>query len=412
MTDVNPLLAGIRVLDLSRLLPGPYCSLYLAQMGAEVIKIEDPDGGDYARQVPELFAQVNRGKRSITLDLRSLDDVSVFKRLVATADVVLESFRPGVMDQLGCGYETLKQINPRLVYAALTGYGQTGPYRDRAGHDINYLAVAGVLDQIGVQGGGPAQANVPFADLAGAMTCTIGILGAVIGARASGMGSMVDVSITDASAALNVIALASLRQRGITEARGNDLLSGALPNYTIYKCRDGRHLAIGALESKFFKRLLQGLAGTFPASLQRLLGKTGRKPKADGAPAARGMGDTERMHDIGRLRRQLWPLRVLLSALLRTRRRDDWVRLLEDLDACVTPILSLEEALCNEQLRARGMVMDDAGRPTFNLPIHFSNAQGIQAASPELGADAIDILAELNGGCKCNEPTQRDRFEA
>lgn len=214
--DVNPLLAGIRVLDLSRLLPGPYCSLYLAQMGAEVIKIEDPDGGDYARQVPELFAQVNRGKRSITLDLRQIDDVSIFKRLVATADVVLESFRPGVMDQFGCGYESLKQISPRLVYAALTGYGQTGPYCDRAGHDINYLAVAGVLDQIGVQGGGPAQANVPFADLTGAMNCTIGILAAVIGARASGVGAMVDVSITDASAALNVIALASLRQRGGT----------------------------------------------------------------------------------------------------------------------------------------------------------------------------------------------------
>lgn len=394
--DVNPLLTGIRVLDLSRLLPGPYCSLYLAQMGAEVIKIEDPDGGDYARQVPELFAQVNRGKRSITLDLHQIDDVSVFKRLVATADVVLESFRPGVMDQFGCGYESLKQINPRLVYAALTGYGQTGPYRDRAGHDINYLAVAGVLDQIGVQGGGPAQANVPFADLTGAMNCTIGILAAVIGARANGVGAMVDVSITDASAALNVIALASLRQRGGSEARGQDLLSGALPNYAIYKCRDGRHLAIGALEPKFLKRLLQGLALTLPAPLQRLLGKAKPKPPADRNHAARGMGDTQRMHDIGRLRRQLRPLRALLTVLLRLRRRDDWVCLLANQDACVTPVLSLEEALRNEQLRARGMVVDDAGRPSFNLPIHFSNAQARQAASPELGADAMDILAELN----------------
>jgi alpha-methylacyl-CoA racemase len=392
--DVNPLLAGVRVLDLSRLLPGPYCSLYLAQMGAEVIKIEDPDGGDYARQVPELFAQVNRGKRSLTLDLRRADDVIVFKRLVETADVVLESFRPGVMDHFGCGYETLKQINPRLVYAALTGYGQTGPYRDRAGHDINYLAVAGVLDQVGAQGGAPAQANVPFADLAGAMNCCIGILGAVIGARASGVGAMVDVSMTDASAALNVIALASLRQRGSSEARGDDLLSGALPNYAIYTCRDGRHLAIGALEPKFLVRLLQALAGTLPAPLQNLLGKAGRKPPAE------GMGDTQRMHDIRRLRRQLWPLRALLTVLLRLRRRDDWVRLLENQDACVTPVLSLEEALRNEQLRARGMVVDDAGRPSFNLPIHFSNAQARQAASPELGADAADILAELNGGGK------------
>jgi alpha-methylacyl-CoA racemase len=410
MADVNPLLAGIRVLDLSRLLPGPYCSLYLAQMGADVIKIEDPDGGDYARQVPELFAQVNRGKRSIALDLRRLDDVSVFMRLVETADVVLESFRPGVMEQLGCGYETLKKINPRLVYAALTGYGQTGPYRDRAGHDINYLAVAGVLEQIGAKGSGPAQANVPFADLAGAMNCAIGILGAVIGARASGVGALVDVSITDASAALNVIALASLRQRGKSEARGSDLLSGALPNYTIYQCRDGRYLAIGALEPKFLKRLFQGLAGVLPAALQRLLGAK-RKPQADGAHAARGMGDTERMHDIHRLRRQLWPLRALLTVLLWTRRRDDWVKLLEGMDACVTPVLSLEEALCNEQLRARGMVVDDAGRPAFNLPIHFSNAQGRQAASPKLGEDTADILNELNGSSKGSKPAQQNRFK-
>src|ERR1035437_750716 len=332
MAEVNPLLAGIRVIDLSRLLPGPYCSLYLAQMGAEVIKIEDPDGGEYARQVPELFAQVNRGKRSITLDLRQIDDVSVFKRLVATADVVLECFRPGVMDQFGCGYESLKQLNPRLVYAALTGYGQTGPYRDCAGHDINYLAVAGVRDQIGVQGGGPAQANVPFADLTGAMNCTIGILAAVIGARASGVGAMVDVSITDASAALNVIALASLRQRGGSEARGQDLLSGALPNYAIYKCRDGRHLAIGALEPKFLKRLLQGLTLTLPAPMQRLLGKAENKAQANGLPSARGMGDTERTYDIARLRRLLRPLRILLTVLLWTRRRDDWVRLLADQD--------------------------------------------------------------------------------
>jgi crotonobetainyl-CoA:carnitine CoA-transferase CaiB-like acyl-CoA transferase len=145
----NPLLAGVRVLDLSRLLPGPFCSLYLAQLGAEIIKVEEPGGGDYARESRELFAQVNRGKKSVTLDLREPQDVEAFKKLVATADVVLESFRPGVMDRLGCGYEALKKLNPKLVYASLTGYGQTGPYRDWAGHDLNYLAIAGALDQFG-----------------------------------------------------------------------------------------------------------------------------------------------------------------------------------------------------------------------------------------------------------------------
>lgn len=393
------MLTGIRVLDLSRLLPGPYCSLYLAQLGAEVIKIEEPDGGDYARQAAELFAQVNRGKKSITLDLRQPADVETFKRLVATVDVVLESFRPGVMDRLGCGYEVLRQINPRLVYAALTGYGQTGPYRDLAGHDMNYLAVAGVLDQIGAHGAPPAQSNVPFADLAGGLNCVIGILGAVIGARASGVGSMVDVSITDASAALNVIALASLRQRGHTHARGRDLLSGALPNYSIYKCRDGKYLAVGGLEPKFLKRMLQALSGTLPAALQRVVTNAiDRKESAGEGNVARGMGpNPERLLDVDRLRRQLWPLRVFLRVLLRTRRRDDWMRLLAASDACVTPVLTLEEALHNEQLRARGMVCEDeTGKPVFNLPIHFSDAQTRQAPSPLLGADNTAVLAELD----------------
>ena len=174
---MNPLLDGLKVLDLSRLLPGPFCSLSLAQLGAEVIKIEEPDGGDYARELsPELFDIVNRGKQSLTLDLRQAEDVARFKQLVESADVVLESFRPGVMDKLGCGYDTLKAINPRLVYASLTGYGQTGPYADRPGHDLNYLGYAGVLDQTGLPGKRPAMSNVQIADLAGgAQNCTIGI---------------------------------------------------------------------------------------------------------------------------------------------------------------------------------------------------------------------------------------------
>ena len=148
-------LEGIRILDLTRLLPGPFCTQYLAQMGATVIKIEEPDGGDYAREMPSLFSLINRGKRSVALDLRQTEDRAAFRALAADADVVVESFRPGVMDKLGCGYDTLKADNPRLVYAALTGYGQTGPYRDRAGHDGNYLAYAGVLGQTGPAGGAP-----------------------------------------------------------------------------------------------------------------------------------------------------------------------------------------------------------------------------------------------------------------
>ena len=244
---MNPLLDGLKVLDLSRLLPGPFCSLTLAQLGAEVIKIEEPDGGDYARELsPELFDIVNRGKQSLTLDLRQPDDVERFKALVKDADVVLESFRPGVMDKLGCGYDTLKAINPQLVYASLTGYGQTGPYADRPGHDLNYLGYAGVLDQTGLPGKRPAMSNVQIADLAGgAQNCAIGILAAVMGARQSGEGCWVDVAMLDGALALQSMALATHHQHGNSQPRGKDMLTGALANYNVYRCRDGKYLAVG-----------------------------------------------------------------------------------------------------------------------------------------------------------------------
>jgi len=399
----NPLLSGVRVLDLSRLLPGPFCSLYLAQLGAEVIKIEEPDGGDYARESPELFAQVNRGKKSVTLDLRKAEDVTTFKRLVEGADVVLESFRPGVMDRLGCGYEELKKITPKLVYAALTGYGQNGPYRDWPGHDLNYLAIAGVLDQFGRAGGPPAQANLQIADLAGGgLTCVIGILAALHGARATGAGTFVDVSMTDGSAAMQVIALASLREHGRTFPRGGDILSGALPNYSIYKCRDGKYLAIGALEPKFLKRLGQALWGTSPAVLRKALEKVfGARKSGDGdSSSAREpkssinafgkMGET--LRNPARARRYLAPLRLALSALFRTRTRDAWVGLLAEKDACVTPVLTLEEALENAQLRARGLIVDDGGKPAFGLPIAFSNPPPAAGPSPALGQHNAEVL--------------------
>ena len=396
----NPLLAGVRVLDLSRLLPGPFCSLYLAQLGADVVKIEEPGGGDYARESKELFAQVNRGKKSVTLDLRQAGDVAKFKELVAGADVVLESFRPGVMDRLGCGYEELKKLNPKLVYASLTGYGQTGPYRDWAGHDLNYLAIAGALDQFGVAGGPPAQLNVQVADLAGGgLTCVIGILAALHGARASGVGSFVDVSMTDGSAALQVIALASLRERGRSAPRGADLLSGALPNYAVYRCRDGKYLALGALEPKFLKRLGEVVWDTAPALLRKVLGPlvaararragTAKGPKAT-VNAFGTFGDA--LRDPARARRYLAPLKLALTALFRTRTRDSWVRLLAAQDACVTPVLTLEEALDNEQLRARGLVVDDGGKPAFALPIRFDRAPVPVAPAPALGQHNSEIL--------------------
>lgn len=401
-TEANPLLQGIRVLDLSRLLPGPFCTQYLAQMGAEVIKIETPDGGDYARSLsPELFELVNRGKQSITLDLRKAYDVAQLKTLVKTADVLIESFRPGVMDKLGCGYSELKAINPKLVFAALTGYGQTGPYKDFAGHDMNYLATAGVLDQCGNAGQGPAQSNVQIADLAGgSLTCAVGILAAVIGAQASGQGSFVDVAMLDGSFALQAVTMATLNQYGATKARGSDMLSGALPNYSLYRCRDGKYLALGALEPKFFFNFLTGLKASAPKPLQSVIDsalsnlKPSKKSKGGSQKAAakRKPANAGLPSNPERLQKLATPLRWALSVILRSRSRDAWVEYLHPFDACVSGILTLEEAMQNEQVKARELIEQVNGKPAFALPIKFDQPLPVAAASPALGADNAAIL--------------------
>ncbi|QHS09466.1 CaiB/BaiF CoA-transferase family protein [Sinimarinibacterium sp. NLF-5-8] len=403
MTPANPLLEGIRILDLSRLLPGPFCSLYLAQMGAEVIKIEEPQGGDYARGMGQMFALVNRGKKSVTLDLRNAQDREAFLTLADSADVILESFRPGVMDKLGCGYQTLRARNPRLVYAAITGYGQNGPYRDWAGHDMNYLAYAGVLDQIGNAGHRPAISNVQIADLAGgALTCAMGILAAVIGAQKSGQGTMVDVSMMEGAMALQPIALAALREDGEIPARGAGILTGALPNYQVYRCRDGQYLAVGALEPKFFIRMLTVIGNDLPAPLRALLpkksagrsagGKTRSSDKNPFGKLDKLFGNAKRARMVGA------PIRLALAGLFMTRTRDQWAALLADQDACVAPVLRLDEALHDPQVRARQLIEDDGGKPAFGLPIKFDHPRAPLPPAPALGADTESVLAATSAG--------------
>ncbi|MGQ0618418.1 MAG: CaiB/BaiF CoA transferase family protein [Panacagrimonas sp.] len=362
--EKNPLLAGIRVLDLSRLLPGPFCSLYLAQMGAEVIKIEEPKGGDYARSMSaDMFDIVNRGKKSVTLDLRQDADRQKFFRLVKSADVVLESFRPGVMDKLGCGFEAVRAANPRIVFAALTGYGHTGPYRDRPGHDMNYRGYAGELDQTGAVGQSPAPGNLQVADLAGgALTCLAGILAALFGARASGVGTFVDVAMLDGTLALQVLSLSTLRQMGEPMPRGKDFLSGAMPNYSVYECADGRFFALGSLERKFFEEAMH----------------TAGRPDLLKLPMAAGpKGD---------------PLRQELVNLFKTRTRDEWETLLAHLDTCGSGVLTPAEVLQNEQVLARGMVETLNGKPAYALPIQFSHASPRSGPSPKLGQHNDEVL--------------------
>jgi len=364
----NPLLRGVRVLDLSRLLPGPYCTLLLAQLGAEIIKIEEPNGGDYARSLStELFSLVNRGKQSLTLDLRKPEGVELLKKLAAEADVLLESFRPGVMDKLGCGYEALKAVNPRLVYAALTGYGQSGPYRDRAGHDMNYCGYAGALDQIGSADGGAVLSNTQIADLAGgALTCATGILAGVIGARTSGVGCFVDSAMLDGTLALQVVALGTLRTIGKTQPRGTDMLTGGLPNYNLYECADGKWFALGTLEMKFWQ--------SFCKAVDRP--DLGKRPMAPGKLALE--------------------VHAEVAALFKTRTRDEWEELLAPADACTSGIYTLEEALENEQVRARGLVESDNGKPAIGSPLQFRDAvAATTVAAPKLGEHTTAILGKL-----------------
>ena len=364
----NPLLRGIRVLDLSRLLPGPHCTMLLAQLGAEIIKIEEPNGGDYARSLStEMFSVINRGKQSLTLDLRKPEGVAILKQLVAEADVLLESFRPGVMDKLGCGYETLKAVNPKLVYAALTGYGQTGPYRDRAGHDMNYCGYAGALDQIGSASGGAVLSNTQIADLAGgSLTCAVGILAAVIGARASGQGAFVDSAMLDGTLALQVVALGTLRTIGKTLPRGTDMLTGAIPNYNLYECADGKWFALGTLEMKFWQSYCTRIGRDDLAKKPMAPGKLAEDVKAE------------------------------VATLFKTRTRDEWEAFLAPADACTSGIYSLEEALQNEQVRARGLVENDNGKPAIGSPLQFRDAvPATTGAAPKLGEHTAAILDRL-----------------
>ncbi len=359
-------LAGLKVLDLTRLLPGPVATLHLADLGAEVIKIEDPGVGDYARTLgtgkgedSAYFRMINRNKQGLVLDLKQAVAVDVFLRLAKTADVIIESFRPGVVDKLGIGFAAVRAVNPKITYCSISGYGQSGPYKNLAGHDINYLGYAGVLDQIGVDGGPPAIPNFQIADLlGGALTAVMGILAAVFDAQRTGEGRHVDVSMTDSVLAHTYFTMLRLMDHGASVARGQDLLSGGLPCYATYRCADGGHMAVGALEGKFWVLCCEVLV----------------RPDW--------------------VKRQWDPsLRAEMSALFATRTRDDWAADFAAVDCCVTPVLRPEEALENEQLQARAMVIREAGLIQFAPPLKMSDWDfSIRNAAPRTAEHSVEVL--------------------
>lgn len=259
-------LEGIVVLDLTRLLPGAVATQWLADFGADVIKIEQPGLGDYARHAfsgdeeNPIFAATNRGKKSVEIDLKDASGKEAFLRLAARADVVIEGFRPQVMDRLGVGYDVLVAINPRLIYASLTGYRRNGKFASLAGHDINYLALSGVLDLMGAKDGPPVLPGIQIADLAGgSMQAVIGILLALEARHRTGRGQRVDVSMFDGSAALMPIPVSFFLATGEAPQRGDDLLSGRYACYQIYAAAQGTYVTVGALEPKFWANLCREL---------------------------------------------------------------------------------------------------------------------------------------------------------
>jgi len=365
-------LAGVRVLDLTRLLPGAMATLHLADMGADVIKIEDTEAGDYSRSMGRVregmsdsFRLLNRNKRAMRLDLKQPLGREAFLRLAERADVVAESFRPGVVARLGVGYDAVSAVNPRIVYCSISGYGQVGPYAQRAGHDINYVGYAGVGDQIGTAES-PVVPNFQIADLlGGALVPAMGILAALLDARSSGKGRYVDVAMTDAALAHAIFPLLGFLEQGKSPSRGTGMLDGGLPCYNVYRTKDGRFMAVGALEGKFW------------AVLCDILGC----PELKGKHIVYGA-------DAG-------PVKARLTRIFASRTQREWTEVFARADCCVSPVLGMDEALENEQLRARGMVVDEGGFTQLALPLKLSEFEfGIERKAPGVGEHTDEILRE------------------
>jgi crotonobetainyl-CoA:carnitine CoA-transferase CaiB-like acyl-CoA transferase len=383
-------LDGITVLDLTRLLPGAVATMMLGDFGADIIKIEEPGTGDPARhsragikQPGAYFLATNRNKRSIAINLKQPAGREIFLKLAETADVVVEGFRPGVMDRLGIGYETLKAINPRLIYSAITGYGQDGPYRLRAGHDANYLSVAGLLGVNGARGGPPVLSGVQLADLAGgSLHAVIGVLLALQARERTGEGQMVDVSMMDGSLALMYVPFASYLANGAQPERGNEGLSGRYACYQIYETKDGRYLSLGALEPKFWENACRVLGR------EDFIGQCFKSSAQEEMIAA--FRDT-----------------------FKTRAAADWLAAFDEVDTCVALINDIAEMIDDPQVRHRGLIAEIEHPTEGNLKqiaptVKLSATPGaIQSPPPLLGqhtrailsaigydADTIDTLAE------------------
>jgi crotonobetainyl-CoA:carnitine CoA-transferase CaiB-like acyl-CoA transferase len=359
-TIMTTALKGLKVLDFSTLLPGPFATLYLADLGAEVIHIESPTRPDLVRLFPPYangqatsHSYLNRNKQSITLDLKDPASIEQVKQKISEFDIVVEQFRPGVMQRLGLDYQTLAEINPRLIYCSITGYGQTGSYKDKAGHDINYIALSGIAGHCGRQDSGPPPMGIQIADVAGgSLHAVIGILAAVVERQNSGLGQYIDISMTDCVVGLNNMAAAASLAGAQQQQRESEQLNGGT-FYDYYETADARYLSIGSLEPQFMTGLASALE--LPILLQK------------GASF-----DTED--------RQI--VKQAIRDKIKSKNLAEWNQLFEQLDVCVEPVLSLDEALQSQISQQRNWVVNvplkpnsDQTEPQLACPIKFSRSQ-------------------------------------
>jgi len=363
----NGALSGITVLDLSRLLPGPFCSMILADHGARVISVEDK------RFMADDFfiTTVNRNKEHMSLNLKTPEGKEIFFRLVKKIDILLEGFRPGVVNRLGIDYDTICNVNPKIIYCSITGYGQTGPYRNRAGHDVNFLGYSGVLNLMGEPDRPPSIPGVQIADIAGGgMNAAIGVLLALLARDKTGKGQYIDISMTDGMVSLLPLTLFFQQRTGENPTRGESLLSHRYAFYNTYETADGRHITIGAVENRFWKLLCEHLGVSEYTPLQY---------------------NENRRQEILDFMRKTFKKKTL----------DEWEAELADLDVCWGRVQNLDEVLQDPLFREREMIVDIRQKKrgkitTLGVPVKLSETPGTVRTPPvDFGESTVSILHEL-----------------
>lgn len=373
------LLDGIKILDLTRLLPGAFCTALLADYGAEVIKVESVDEGDYARNMgyqaggqSVAFMQLNRNKKSLAINLKSVEGLAILKQLVTKSDVLIEGFRPGVAGKLGVDYGIVSEINPQVIYCSLSGYGQNGPYWDRAGHDINYLSIAGILNLNGPRNSSPQLPVLQIADIGGgALFAAAGILMALLSRYRTGEGQYLDISMLDGLISWQVLYLSEFLFTGTVPERGEYLLSGAAACYNIYQTSDRKYLGIGVVEPKFWREFCD------------IIGK----PEWYDQQYVTGKEQDELIKNV--------------QGIIAGKTCREWVEIFKDRDVCCEALLTLDEAVNHPQVRQRKMILE-VEHPSLGtvrqigFPIKFSRAGGrVRSPSPFLGEHTAEIMQEI-----------------